>query len=246
MTLYRTGEHACGYYPDRIARDLVLDPRDPTLASVYPQALAQGYRRSGGHVYRPSCPSCRACVPVRLHVRDFRPDRSQRRCLRDNVDIVDRMTLPLRTAESFALYRRYLVARHGDGPMAHTSENDFDHFVTSPWSPTRFMEFRLHDRLLAVAVCDTAVDSISAVYTFFDPDESARSLGTLAILRQIAWARRTGRDYLYLGYWIDGHPKMHYKSRFRPQQVFDGTQWRDEDPPGTAATAVEPAQEAVP
>lgn len=246
MTLYRTGEHACGYYPERIARDLVLDPRDPALASAYPQALAQGYRRSGGHVYRPSCPSCRACVPVRLCVRQFRPDRSQRRCLRDNAQVTERMVLPLRTAESFALYRRYLEARHGDGPMAHTNEGDFDRFVTSPWSPTRFMELRLHGRLLAVAVCDTAADSLSAVYTFFDPDEAARSPGTLAILRQILWAQRTGREYLYLGYWIDRHPKMHYKSRFRPQQMFDGTQWRDVDPPGAAAVAPDAALESVP
>jgi len=227
MTLYRTGEHDCGYFTDRRARDLVLDPRDPDLALAYPNALAQGYRRSGGHVYRPQCPSCNACTPVRLPVRDFRPDRSQRRCLRDNAEVVDRMLLPLRTPEVFDLYRRYLHARHGDGPMAETSEDDFDHFIASPWSPTRFMELRLHGRLLALAVCDTTHDALSAVYTFFEPDAPARSLGTLAILRQIEWARRTGREFIYLGYWIDGHPKMHYKSRFRPLQVLDGSQWRE-------------------
>jgi arginine-tRNA-protein transferase len=227
MTLFRTGEHACGYFPERVARDLVLDPRDPSLAGAYPGALAQGFRRSGGHVYRPQCPFCRACVPVRLCVRDFRPDRSQRRCLRDNADVVDRMTLPLRTPDSFALYRRYLEVRHGDGPMAETDEDDFDRFITSPWSPTRFMELRFGSRLLAVAVCDTTPEALSAVYTWFDPDEAARSLGTLAILRQIAWAQRTGREHIYLGYWIDGHPKMHYKSRFRPLQVLDVAGWRE-------------------
>ncbi|MBS0463406.1 MAG: arginyltransferase [Proteobacteria bacterium] len=227
MTLYRTGEHACGYYPERIARDLVLDPRDPAVAAAYPNALAQGYRRSGGHVYRPNCPNCRACTPVRLAVDDFRPDRSQRRCLRDNADVSQRMTLPLRTAESFALYRRYLVARHADGPMAQTSEQDFDHFTASPWSPTRFMELRIGGRLLAVAVCDVTGEALSAVYTFFEPGEADRSPGTLAILRQIDWARRHGRQYVYLGYWIDGHPKMHYKSRFRPLQILDGIGWRE-------------------
>ncbi|MBS0194825.1 MAG: arginyltransferase [Proteobacteria bacterium] len=227
MTLYRTGEHACGYFPERSARDLVLDPRDPAVAAAYPQALAQGFRRSGGHVYRPNCAACNACVPVRLDVRQFRPDRSQRRCLRDNADVVEHMTLPLRTAESFALYRRYLAARHGDGPMADTDEDDFDRFVASPWSPTRFLELRIGARLLAVAVCDTTPEAVSAVYTFFDPDDAARSPGTLAILRQIAWAQRTGRQYLYLGYWIDAHPKMHYKSRFQPLQTFDGERWQE-------------------
>lgn len=227
MTLYRTGEHECGYFPERTARDLVLDPRDPDLARAYPNALAQGFRRSGGHVYRPNCPNCNACVPVRLRVDDFRPDRSQRRCLRDNADVIDRMEMPLRTPEVFDLYRRYLRARHGDGPMADTDEDDFDHFITSPWSPTRFMEFRLRRQLVALAVCDTTHDALSAVYTFFDPDFADRSPGTLAILRQIAWARRTGREYIYLGYWIEGHAKMHYKARFRPQQVLDGGRWRD-------------------
>jgi arginine-tRNA-protein transferase len=227
MALYRTGEHPCGYYPERIARDLVLDPRDPSLADAYPSALAQGFRRSGGHVYRPNCPMCRACVPVRLSVREFRPDRSQRRCLRDNADIVDRMVPPLRTKDTFALYRRYLQARHGDGPMAETDEDDFDRFIASGWSPTRFMQLRLGERLMAVAVTDTTPDALSAVYTFFDPDEPSRGLGTLSILRQIACAQRTGRDYLYLGYWIEGHPKMHYKARFKPLQVLGPAGWRE-------------------
>jgi leucyl-tRNA---protein transferase len=225
MTLYRTGEHPCGYYAERIARDLVLDPRDPALPSAYPSALVQGFRRSGGHVYRPNCPACKACVPVRMYVRDFRPDRSQRRCLRDNIDVIDRMTPPLRTRETFALYQRYLHARHGDGPMADTDEEDFDRFISSDWSPTHFLQLRLGERLLGVAVTDAIPDALSAVYTFFDPDEHARSLGTLAILRQIALAQRTGRDYLYLGYWIDGHPKMHYKARFRPLQVLGKSGW---------------------
>jgi arginyl-tRNA--protein-N-Asp/Glu arginylyltransferase len=227
MALYRTGEHSCGYFVDRIARDLVLDPRDPALVQAYPSALAQGFRRSGGHVYRPNCPACRACVPVRLRVTDFRPDRSQRRCLRDNADIVDRMVPALRTAETFALYRRYLQTRHGDGPMADTDEEDFDRFTASDWSPTRFMQLLLDERLIGVAVTDTTAEALSAVYTFFDPDERARGLGTLAILRQVEWAKRLGREYLYLGYWIEDHPKMHYKSRFKPLQMLGRSGWRE-------------------
>ncbi len=227
MGLYRTGEHPCGYYADRTARDLVLDPRDPALADAYPVALAQGFRRSGGHVYRPNCVACRACVPVRLQVRDFRPDRSQRRCLRDNADIEARIVPPLRTEDNFALYRRYLHARHGDGPMTDTDEDDFDQFVASAWSPTRFMQLRRDGQLVGLAVTDVTSDALSAVYTFFDPDEGARGLGTLAVLRQIAWAQQTGRDLLYLGYWIEGHPKMHYKARFRPMQALEGAGWRE-------------------
>lgn len=226
MGLYRTGEHPCGYYADRIAQDLVLDPHDPALPDAYPTALAQGFRRSGGHVYRPKCPACNACVPVRMRVRDFHPDRSQRRCLRDNADIDARIVPALRTAENFALYRHYLRARHGDGPMADSDEDDFDQFLASAWSPTRFMELRHDGRLLGVAVTDVTVDAMSAVYTFFDPDERERGLGTLAVLRQIDYVQNTGRAYLYLGYWIAGHPKMDYKARFRPLETLGKTGWQ--------------------
>lgn len=227
MRLFHSAEHPCGYYPDRLARDLLLDPRDPALADGYPVALALGFRRSGGHVYRPRCPTCRACVPVRVNVSDFLPDRSQRRCLRDNADIQTRLVAPERTEENFALYRRYLATRHSDGPMAHSNEQDFDAFVASHWSPTRFMQLRKDNRLVGIAVTDVFAEALSAVYTFFDPDERARGLGTLAILRQIEFALRSGRNHLYLGYWIAGHPKMDYKARFRPLQALGEAGWRN-------------------
>ncbi|MEO7478317.1 MAG: arginyltransferase [Lysobacteraceae bacterium] len=231
MRVYHSVEHACGYYRDRIARDLVLDPHDPALANTYTTALELGFRRSGGHVYRPRCPECRACVPVRLKVRDFRPDRSQRRCLRDNTDIASCMVPAIRTDENFALYRRYLESRHPGGGMSDSDEGDFDQFVASAWSPTRFMQLSHAERLLAVAVTDVLPGALSAVYTFFDPDEQGRGLGTLAILRQIEHARRNGLEFLYLGYWIAGHPKMDYKARFKPLQELDGAGWKDMDSP---------------
>jgi arginine-tRNA-protein transferase len=225
MRLFHSAEHACGYYPERIARDLLLDPRDPSLPQGYPAALALGFRRSGGHVYRPRCPGCRACVAVRLDVNAFRPDRAQRRCARENADVRTRLAMPLRTEENFALFRRYLEGRHADGPMSDSDEEDFDEFVASRWSPTRFLELRLDGRLLAVAVTDVFADALSAVYTFFDPDEPARGLGTLAILRQIEYARDSGRTHLYLGYWIAGHPKMDYKSRYQPLEALGENGW---------------------
>ena len=227
MRLFHSTEHACGYYPDRVARDLLLDPRDPLLPQSYAAALAQGFRRSGGHVYRPRCTACHACVPMRLDVDQFKPDRSQRRCLRDNEDILVRLAPATRNNENFALFRSYLESRHADGPMAGCDEDDFDEFVASRWSPTRFLELRCDHRLLGVAVTDVFADALSAVYTFFDPDETARGLGTLAILRQIAYARASGRTHLYLGYWIKGHPKMDYKARFRPMQILHDGDWRD-------------------
>ncbi|KAB8198592.1 arginyltransferase [Lysobacter maris] len=230
LRLFHTGEHACGYWPERAARDLVLDPRDPRLAQRYPLALEWGFRRSGDIVYRPHCHGCRACVAVRIPVDRFRPSRSQRRCLKHNRDIEMRICQPVRTDEQLALYRRYLAARHAGGGMDGHGAVEFDQFLVGSWSDGRFMELReagppRPGRLLAVAVTDVTENALSAVYTFFDPDFTQRGLGTLAILRQIEWARRERRRHLYLGYWIAGHAKMDYKRRFHPLESFDGRGW---------------------
>lgn len=230
LRLFHTGEHPCGYFSERTARDLVLDPRDPRLAAFYPTALGWGFRRSGDLVYRPHCEACRACVAVRIPVHDFRPDRSQRRCAARNAEVEARIVPAERTDEHLDLYRRYLSARHRDGGMDDHGAVEFEQFLVGSWSEGRFLELREHGRLIALAVTDLIPDALSAVYTFFDPELQRRSLGTLAILRQIEWAQREARRHLYLGYWIGGHRKMDYKRRFQPLESFDGRHWRRSAP----------------
>ena len=227
VRMFRTGTHACGYWADREARDLVLDPRDPRLPQLYPMALDWGFRRSGDIVYRPSCAGCQACVAVRVPVATFRPDRSQRRCLKRNADVDARIVAPLRTAEHLALYRKYLTTRHRGGGMDDHGAPEFEQFLIGSWNQGRFLELREHGshRLLAVAVTDLVDGALSAVYTFYDPDEAERGLGTLAVLKQLEWAARDGRAHLYLGYWIAGHAKMDYKRRFQPLEGFNGRGW---------------------
>lgn len=227
VRLFQTLPHACGYFPGRTAQNLVLDPAAPSLDRLYPDSLTYGFRRAGGHLYHPRCPGCRACVPCRIPVAAFRPDRSQRRCLRRNAGLLQIESEAGFSAERHALYSRYLRRRHRGGGMDDAEPEDFERFLTAPWSPTLFLELRDAERLLAVAVTDVCRSGLSAVYTFFDPDERARGLGTLAILRQVELARRLGLEHVYLGFWIAGHPKMDYKRRFRPLQVLvDGT-WRE-------------------
>jgi arginine-tRNA-protein transferase len=225
IRLYQTTLHPCGYWPDREARDLVLDPENDRLGQAYGQALEMGFRRSGGHIYRPHCPGCRQCVAIRLPVADFQPNRSQRRCLKRNADLTVTQAPAVRRSEHFGLYRRYLDSRHPGGGMDNPAPEDFDLFLRCRWSPTRFLEMRLGKRLLGVAVTDLVPNGLSAVYTFFDPEESERGLGTFAILSQVEWARRQRLDHLYLGYRIAGHPKMDYKTRFAPYELLHGGAW---------------------
>ncbi len=220
VRLFQTLPHPCGYYAERTAQNLVIDPAAPHLAQIYNHALTRGYRRAGGHVYHPHCPQCRACVYRRAYRSPSScPDRTQRRCLERNRDLVSSTVSARYSQEYFGLYQRYLDVRHPGGGMDHPDPQDFTRFLYTAWSPTFFLEFRLEGRLLGVAVTDITASGLSAVYTFYDPTESTRSLGTYAILRQIELARERALPHLYLGYWIQNHPKMDYKKRFRPIEL---------------------------
>ncbi|HXS03062.1 MAG TPA: arginyltransferase [Rhodanobacter sp.] len=226
VRLFQTLPHACGYYPERTAQNLVLDPAAPQLDQLYGPALERGFRRAGGHLYFPHCPQCHACTPCRIDVKNFQPDRAQKRCLKRNADLKISEHVPGYNRERHTLYERYLQGRHPGGGMEDADASDFRRFLTAAWSPTLFLELRLDQQLLAVAVTDMCRNGISAVYTFYDPAQTARGLGTFAILQQIELARRRDVPWLYLGFWIDGHPKMDYKRRFRPLQIRTADGWK--------------------
>lgn len=231
VRLLRTEPHDCGCFDGRVAQNLVVDPDFPHLAALFGNALHAGFRRSGEHIYRPACRTCRACVAARIPVAAFRPDRSQRRCLDRNRDLSVTEAEARIDEERFTLYRRYIAARHAGGGMDGVDAVDIARFVSSSWSDTRFLELRLGGALVAVAVTDRSEVGLSAVYTFFEPTLAPRGLGTFAILSQISLAQRLGLPHLYLGFWIEGHPKMDYKSRFRPLEVLEAGRWRAIDAP---------------
>ena len=170
-----------------------------------------------------TCAATTAPIPIAR----FEPSRSQRRCLARNADLRVQVVPALRNEERFSLYRRYVGTRHAGGGMDDPSPEDFDGFLACSWSPTVFLEMRLRDSLLAVAVTDALPNALSAVYTFFAPEHATRSLGTFAILSQIEQARSEGLEHLYLGFWLDAHPKMHYKKMFRPLEYLSAGQWQD-------------------
>lgn len=227
LLFFATQPHGCSYLPDRLAVSVVADPRAELNPPLYGELLALGFRRSGGHVYAPHCPGCRACVPCRVPVAEFRPDRSQRRNARLNADVEVIPARPRYTDEYFELYARYLAARHPGGGMDGPTPESFVEFLIAPWCETFFAELRLDGRLVGVAVTDVVPGALSAVYTFYDPQlGAARGLGVQAVLWQIAEARRRGLPHLYLGYWIEDCAKMRYKRRYRPLEVLVEGGWR--------------------
>lgn len=217
--------HACGYLPGREARSAFFDPKAVLTPERYNELLQMGFRRSGVYVYRPACATCKACQPARVAVGSFVPSRTQTRCLKRNADLSLSRGTQL-SDEHFALYRRYLSLRHAGGGMDPNDPVAFHQFLECPWGEMQVWDFRLGSRLLATAIVDVLPRALSAVYTFFEPAETARSLGTLAVLHQIEQARRDGRDYVYLGYWVEESPKMAYKGRFRPLEIRGAHGWQ--------------------
>src|ERR1700740_2055877 len=188
-----------------------------------------GFRRSQSIAYRPACETCRACVSVRVVAKDFKPSRNMRRNAERNGDIIGDMRTATPTSEQYSVFRAYLDARHRDGGMADMTVLDYAMLVEDSHVKTRLGEYRrraphpaINGRgagsLLAVALADVLGDGLSMVYSFFDPEEASRSLGTFMILDHIERAKRMGLPYVYLGYWVRDSRKMDYKSRFLPQE----------------------------
>mgnify|MGYP001089472877 CR=1 FL=1 len=229
LQLYITAETPCSYFTGRKSRNLVPDPVVPMNMPIYSQLIQHGFRRSGSYSYRPHCKHCHDCIACRIPVHDFQANRSQQRCYKRNKDLKLSVVKACFTEEYFVLYSRYLNSRHGDGSMADPTKEDFEQFLYSDWSNTRFLELRLNGQLLAVAVTDFTSQALSAVYSFFEPELAKRSLGTCCILKQIEYAKELGLEYLYLGYWISKHNKMHYKRNFTPLQLYIDEQWQELD-----------------
>jgi arginine-tRNA-protein transferase len=195
-----------------------------------------GFRRSQSIAYRPACEGCRACVSVRVVAADFAPSRNMRRIAERNSDIVGEMRDPAPTSEQYSVFRAYLDARHRDGGMADMTVLDYAMMIEDSHVDTRLVEYRRRGpdsritgrgtgHMLAVALTDVLSDGLSMVYSFFDPDEADRSLGTFMILDHIERANRMRLPYVYLGYWVAGSRKMDYKGRFLPQERLMPSGW---------------------
>ena len=222
--LRSTASYACGYLPGQEARSQVVVPIQKVDSCNYDALLEQGFRRSGVTTYRTACHDCQDCVPMRIPVQAFRPDRSQRRALRQHGALTTRL-LPLDyTDEHYALYCRYQRVRHNGGGMDDNTPEDYNNFLLESPLESMLVEFRLDGVLKIVSIIDVTPHALSAVYTFY-ADDAGASYGTYAILWQIELARRTRRRYVYLGYWIEQSDKMRYKIRYRPFELRIDERW---------------------
>lgn len=225
IRLYTTQPHTCSYLPGERAQTLFIDP-DFRIDKAYNSRLSEiGFRRSGAHVYRPNCENCQQCVSVRVLVNAFEPGRRFQRILKRNADVEVSPVADIASEDHYLLYRHYITVRHADGDMYPPSREQYSSFLLKQCEGTRYYAMRVAGRLLGIMVVDHLENGLSAVYTFYDPLEEKRSLGTFAILWQLAEARRLGLAHVYLGYWIRDSRKMRYKIEFRPLELLIRQRW---------------------
>lgn len=227
LQYYITPPHDCSYLDHKSARMVFLDPAQRIDVVTLSELSRSGFRRSGDFVYRPECHLCRQCLSCRIPVDHFEMSSVQKKAWKRNQDLHLRI---IRTENAtsihYDLYERYINLRHHDGDMFPPSIDQFDKFLMHSCTDSFFLELWKDQKLLSVSTCDMLDDGLSAVYTFFEPDEHRRSLGVFAILKQIEYAKALGIDYVYLGYWVPHSKKMNYKSQYIPFEVLIDGQWR--------------------
>jgi len=215
------GEHPCPYLPGRVATlvGASLMPGQRLSPAAHETLLARNFRRSGHVVYQPLCTECSACRSIRVPTAAFRPSRSQRRNWRRNSDLDVTIDAPWPSAEKHDIYARYLRDQH-DGTMSD-DPGAFEAFLYDSPTESREIIYRLDGRIVAVSLVDCVPGGMSSVYTYFDPADKRRGLGTYSALWEIDHCARMGWPYYYLGFYVGGCAKMSYKAAFRPNEILD-------------------------
>ena len=232
---YLTAPSPCPYLAGRQERKVFTHLVGDKAGDLNDLLTHGGFRRSQSIAYRPACDQCRACVSVRVVANEFKPSRNFRKVMARNADVIGEQRNAVPTSEQYSVFRAYLDQRHRLGGMADMTVLDYAMMVEDSHVETRIIEYRRRgpdsgitgrgEDLLAVALTDVLSDGLSMVYSFFEPGEEARSLGTFMILDHIERAKKMGLPYVYLGYWIEGSKKMDYKGRYLPQQRLAPSGW---------------------
>lgn len=227
LSFFITPPHDCPYLAKQKSKTLFLSPEINADTHLYSVLLEKGFRRSGEHIYRPQCDQCNACISIRIPVNQFKPNKTQKRCLKKASQFTFKRYPAAFSEQHYQLFDKYVTERHSDGDMYPTTTHQYREFLLCNWLECQYLDiFDINtQKLIATCVFDQVKDGLSAVYTYFDPEYSKFSLGRLAILKLIEMAQQQDLNYVYLGYWIKNSQKMAYKGEYRPLECFINDQW---------------------
>jgi len=224
------GLQRCPYLDGQIARmPLYRQLRKLTLAETDTR-FANAERRVGTCLYRTACPTCTSCQGIRVRVRDFAPTKSQRRVMRRwegryRIEI-GRATFSTEKLDLFNRHKRERgLVSEDDLPMTPLG---YVSWLVQTCFHTVEMRYYVEDRLVGVGVVDLGQRAASSVYFYFDPSEDVSKLspGVFSVMREIELCRRTGREFLYLGLYVEDCRHLSYKSDYHPhEKLYDGA-WR--------------------
>jgi arginine-tRNA-protein transferase len=197
------------------------------------QVIEAGVRRFGDYFFRPACPGaagggwCGACLPLRVDVAAFRPNKSQRRAARRAAVIKAHLARPRFTFEKYQLYLRHKARFTQEAAEDALGVDAFRQSFFSPNPFTVECTYTIGGELIGAGYLDIASRVLSSIYFYFDPRYAEFSPGTFSILYELALARRLSIPYYYLGYAVHDCQSMRYKMDFRPCQAYDGQGWRE-------------------
>lgn len=221
--------YPCSYLDNRLSNSIFIDSDTPPNWIQYCQLSKVGFRRSGQHFYRPECPACDACKSSRIRVDEIDlKTKRLKRILNRATGFTYGLVKPVFTEEHYLLYETYINQRHADGDMYPPSREQYEKFLVSDNTYNHFFEVRDSlERLVICTVVDLLDDGISAIYTYFNPEISKYSPGTLAVALICKLAKQYNLPYVYLGYWVKNSKKMNYKAQFRPLEIYNDEIWQE-------------------
>jgi arginine-tRNA-protein transferase len=216
----------CAYFPGKRISCIEYIYPPSGIEKKYHRYLARGYRRIGDIIYRNVCRECKSCIPIRIVTKSFRLSRSQKRTLTRNKDVIFRLGSPgLLSQEKINLYNKYMTSKHKDGDESHDLESVLP-MIHYGYGETIEFNYYIGPKLIAVGIVDVASNALSSNYFYYDTEYLDRRLGVFSILKEIEVAKMMGKKYYYLGFFIDGNPKMSYKKFFRQNEILEKGRWR--------------------
>ena len=227
LRLRVTRSQKCAYLLDQTEQRLATDISEHP--ETHDRLAETGFRRVENWVYKPACPNCNACQPIRVKAEQFKPSQNIARIQARNRDLRRNLSAARLGIDHYDVFQSYLGQRHEDGQMSSMSFDEFSAMILNSPIDTLLTEYvDPEDRLMGCILVDRQRDGLSAVYSFFRPEEKKRSLGSFMIVDLIDRCNEIGLPYVYLGYYIEQSRKMSYKARFRPYQIFSDGIWRDQ------------------